>query len=487
MTTAPRAACSRATTRSSASSRVSRIKSSSREDAQQGLVLLGIRRGGEALATRLAAEIERISGARAGARLSQHQSLSRRSRDARAAGLADSGGRVRDASSSSSTTCCTRAAPFAPRSTPSPISAARPRSASACSSIGVCASCRFRPTTSGAISPTTPQRAGKGRPVASSRGLRRGDDPGTRRCGYGVASSTWTISRAEELDQIFERTAQFERTPPGPLLARHRLRQHVLRREHAHVYVVQRRGAAPRRRRRESRSARSSASPPKAKRSRTRRSRWARSASPSSSSAITKPASRSASRSRSTATSSTPATARTRIPRKRCSTSTRSSKSSATSTDRTVAIVGDVAAQPRRALHHSRACSGSARRSYLVGPECFLPGGYAGNGVTDRARLRRRAAARRRDHPAAHSARALRRDADLRPRLRRTHIGSTSAGSALVRKDAIVMHPGPYNRGMELDDSVLEFAGLALRAAGSSRRRRPHGGARLPRQRARST
>lgn len=32
------------------------------EDAQQGLVLLGIRRGGEALAMRIAAEIERISG-----------------------------------------------------------------------------------------------------------------------------------------------------------------------------------------------------------------------------------------------------------------------------------------------------------------------------------------------------------------------------------------------------------------------------------------
>ncbi|MBV8343721.1 MAG: bifunctional pyr operon transcriptional regulator/uracil phosphoribosyltransferase PyrR [Candidatus Eremiobacteraeota bacterium] len=32
------------------------------EDAQRGLVLLGIRRGGEALATRIAAEIERISG-----------------------------------------------------------------------------------------------------------------------------------------------------------------------------------------------------------------------------------------------------------------------------------------------------------------------------------------------------------------------------------------------------------------------------------------
>src|SRR5581483_8545405 len=28
-----------------------------------------------------------------------------------------------------------------------------------------------------------------------------------------------------------------------------------------------------------------------------------------------------------------------------------------------------------------------------------------------------------------------------------------------MRDDAIVMHPGPYHRGVELDDSVLEFAG----------------------------
>jgi aspartate carbamoyltransferase catalytic subunit len=28
-----------------------------------------------------------------------------------------------------------------------------------------------------------------------------------------------------------------------------------------------------------------------------------------------------------------------------------------------------------------------------------------------------------------------------------------------LRDETIVMHPGPYNRGVELDDSVLEFAG----------------------------
>jgi aspartate carbamoyltransferase catalytic subunit len=30
---------------------------------------------------------------------------------------------------------------------------------------------------------------------------------------------------------------------------------------------------------------------------------------------------------------------------------------------------------------------------------------------------------------------------------------------ARMREETIVMHPGPYNRGVELDDSVLEFAG----------------------------
>jgi aspartate carbamoyltransferase catalytic subunit len=29
----------------------------------------------------------------------------------------------------------------------------------------------------------------------------------------------------------------------------------------------------------------------------------------------------------------------------------------------------------------------------------------------------------------------------------------------LVRDNAVIIHPGPYNRGMELDDSVLDFAG----------------------------
>jgi aspartate carbamoyltransferase catalytic subunit len=34
-----------------------------------------------------------------------------------------------------------------------------------------------------------------------------------------------------------------------------------------------------------------------------------------------------------------------------------------------------------------------------------------------------------------------------------------AARLALLKPSAIVMHPGPYNRGMELDESVLHFDG----------------------------
>ncbi len=44
----------------------------------------------------------------------------------------------------------------------------------------------------------------------------------------------------------------------------------------------------------------------------------------------------------------------------------------------------------------------------------------------------------------------------------REYIERYQLGSARLRRlpaHAIVMHPGPYNRGMELDDTVLDFAG----------------------------
>jgi aspartate carbamoyltransferase catalytic subunit len=124
---------------------------------------------------------------------------------------------------------------------------------------------------------------------------------------------------------------------------------------------------------------------------------------------------------------------------------------------RTVAIVGDVL--------HSRVAHSTIRglarlkaHAVLVGPECFLPSDYGHNGVwverdlnavlpkADAIILLRIQRERFAEMPISDEeyVRGYRLDG---PRLER------------VRPSAVIMHPGPYNRGMELDDSVLEFAG----------------------------
>lgn len=124
---------------------------------------------------------------------------------------------------------------------------------------------------------------------------------------------------------------------------------------------------------------------------------------------------------------------------------------------RSVAIVGDVL--------HSRVAHSTMHgllrlgcEVVLVGPECFLPASYARDGVrverdfdavlpqVDAALLLRIQRERLSDMPIsdAQYVEAYRLD---------------SRRLALARKDAVVMHPGPYNRGMELDEAVLAFAG----------------------------
>jgi aspartate carbamoyltransferase catalytic subunit len=125
--------------------------------------------------------------------------------------------------------------------------------------------------------------------------------------------------------------------------------------------------------------------------------------------------------------------------------------------ERAVAIVGDVL--------HSRVAHSTIRglqrlgaSVVLVGPEALLPSSYEGNGIKVE-----------RDFDAAlpHI------DAVILLRIQRERFVEMPISDAeyvegyrldrrrlrRMRKDAIVMHPGPYNRGMELDDSVLEFAG----------------------------
>ncbi len=125
--------------------------------------------------------------------------------------------------------------------------------------------------------------------------------------------------------------------------------------------------------------------------------------------------------------------------------------------DRTIAIVGDVL-HSRVAHSTIRGLARLGASVVLIGPESFLPSSYAGN----RIRVER-------DFDAVLPA----LDAIILLRIQRERFVEIPISDheyvdryrldrrrlALARQDAIVMHPGPYNRGVELDDSVLEFAG----------------------------
>jgi len=124
---------------------------------------------------------------------------------------------------------------------------------------------------------------------------------------------------------------------------------------------------------------------------------------------------------------------------------------------RTVAIVGDVL--------HSRVAHSTIRGLrrlnadvVLVGPPAFLPDDYVENGV----RIERDLDA---ILPAVDAIVLLRIQ---RERFNEMPISDAeyvakyrldAARLARVRPDTVVLHPGPYNRGMELEDGVLEFAG----------------------------
>ncbi len=125
--------------------------------------------------------------------------------------------------------------------------------------------------------------------------------------------------------------------------------------------------------------------------------------------------------------------------------------------DRTIAIAGDVL-HSRVAHSTIRGLARLGASIVLVGPESFLPSTYAGNRITVE-----------RDFDSV----IPRVDAIILLRIQRERFVEIPISDreyidryrldqrrlAMLRKDAIVMHPGPYNRGVELDDSVLEFAG----------------------------
>jgi aspartate carbamoyltransferase catalytic subunit len=125
--------------------------------------------------------------------------------------------------------------------------------------------------------------------------------------------------------------------------------------------------------------------------------------------------------------------------------------------NRTVAIVGDVL-HSRVAHSTIRGLARLGASVVLVGPESFLPSSYAGNGI----RVERDFDAVLPQADAIVLLRIQRERFVEMPSSDREYVEKYQLNHerlARLRKDAIVMHPGPYNRGVELDDAVLEFAG----------------------------
>jgi aspartate carbamoyltransferase catalytic subunit len=124
---------------------------------------------------------------------------------------------------------------------------------------------------------------------------------------------------------------------------------------------------------------------------------------------------------------------------------------------RTIAIVGDVL--------HSRVAhsliSGLQRlkaKVVLIGPEAFVPSEYASDGI----RIERDLDAMLGSVDAVALLRIQRERFSAMPLTDAEYVERyclTESRLKRLPKRAIVMHPGPYNRGVELDECVLDYAG----------------------------
>jgi aspartate carbamoyltransferase catalytic subunit len=124
---------------------------------------------------------------------------------------------------------------------------------------------------------------------------------------------------------------------------------------------------------------------------------------------------------------------------------------------RSIAIVGDIL-HSRVAHSAMRGLQRLGASVVLVGPESFLPSTYGGNGIS----VERDFDAVLPQVDAVVLLRIQRERFVEMPLTDEQYVAAYRLDRRrldLVRKEAIVMHPGPYNRGMELDDCVLEFAG----------------------------
>lgn len=125
--------------------------------------------------------------------------------------------------------------------------------------------------------------------------------------------------------------------------------------------------------------------------------------------------------------------------------------------NRKIAIVGDIVHS--RVAHSSIAGLQSlGAEVVLVGPEGFLPDDPPGRNV----HLERNFDAVLGDVDAIILLRIQRERFDAMPLSNEQYVAGYRLDArrlSALREETIVMHPGPYNRGVELDDSVLTFAG----------------------------
>ena len=140
----------------------------------------------------------------------------------------------------------------------------------------------------------------------------------------------------------------------------------------------------------------------------------------------------------------------------------------------TVAICGDIL-HSRVARSNILLLGKLGARVRVVGPSTLLPAGVEAMGVEVFRDMRAGLAGRRHRDDAAPSARADGR------RLRAQHEGvfplfRPRSGKAVCAKPgALVMHPGPMNRGVEIDTAVADGAQSPDPRAGRDGRRRAHG------------
>jgi aspartate carbamoyltransferase catalytic subunit len=165
-----------------------------------------------------------------------------------------------------------------------------------------------------------------------------------------------------------------------------------------------------------------------------------------------------------------------------CWTSTRSATTSRTSATCAWRSSATCSTPASRAIRHPRADHDGCSRVRVIGPWTLLPArpradGRAvpsptcGEGLTRRRRDRHASAAER-----AHAGALLPSAQEYFK-----HYGLTQDKLAHAKPDAIVMHPGPMNRGVEIDSAVADGPQSVILAAGDLRHRRADGGDEHPR------